>query len=65
VVEDFSNLLDELQDEVSVNIPRKRQRKDFARKTVADALAAARQDRKAVKEQLAVSMMKQQISDVK
>jgi hypothetical protein len=65
VVEDFSNLLDELQDEVRVNIPRKRQRKDFARKTVADALAAARQDRKAVKEQLAVSMMKQQISDVK
>jgi hypothetical protein len=65
VIEDFSNLMDELQDEIRVNIPRKRQRKDFARKTVADALAAARQDRKAVKEQLAVSMMKQQITDVK
>jgi hypothetical protein len=32
--------------------------------TVADALAAARQDRKAVKQQLAVSMMKQQTTYV-
>jgi hypothetical protein len=60
VVKDFSNQRDKLEDEET----KKRQRKDCERTTEADALVAARHVRKALKEQLARSMMKQRTTDV-